>query len=1271
MKKKNNILSAVAVLAMSAVTAGALFAGCKPADNGNGDDGSGYNGYGSIYYVSADAKADGTGAKNKPMEISKLLGGNILKAGDTVLVQPGVYKLSEKIQMHRSGTYKHNITIKNAGTDGEKAVLDFSEMEFASTNRGVEMYSDYIYWYGIDICGAGDNGMYVGGSYNTIEYCEFYNNRDTGLQIGRQDSGHKLIHQWPSYNLIKNCTSHNNYDNETYGENADGFAAKLTVGYGNVFDGCVAYRNSDDGWDLYAKSDSGNIGQVIMYNCVAFENGYLEYTQAECNALFPNFRTAFTEANPNSYKTRDGDGNGFKLGGSVMVGDVLLENCLSFANRMHGVTDNSNPGYLYIDGVTGYNNSAAVDDNAESKTFGQIIDAKNHDNHNNIDVARQTYSYNTVKNSLSVKDGYAKSLGEDEYRGSVTDSILLGANIANKVSGTIDADTVNEGQTSYTEQIESIVSEEVFEKLPYVREKDTQNYTFNISGLKDLGADYKGGPAVNTDRVHHKYRNADGSVNMGDILAIKDHSKLLGDKHIGSELNKTKWEDYAHFTEGTMPEEVKNSVSATLAKAKESLYLDTDAENCYQNFKIPTLFNLCNVSWTSSDDSILKVGADYDSSLSGSEYVWVDVNRPAQDTKVKLTATISLFGVSVQKEFEVNVKKDSPEVGSVYVVAGSTGEVIENGGTVIFDGYQQYAEPALKVTNGAYKKNDFNIDVSKFLREDQYNLTTKYEYATEDGKPYKAVGAYTPNVAGVYRITHTVTLKDNEASKNTMTYKIFVASTDADLDWAKYDSTNVPEGGTVGANISSVTVNRYGYTISGRPNSAVGYLYAYASTENKEPSAQDFYEADGVTLKENVSVNAFRATSIEYGFENDNNSAYYIYYALANGKKEIRHVYKEAVAVVNIDSTASFKTIANGEKIGSEEPSRTIYMLTKCLDFSDVTDWTAKGSFSGVLNGAGHTVSNLSITGKKVNETALFNKVEGGTIMNIKFDNINLDASNGGAGNPFKQVGIVSRCYGGYFYNIQITDINVSGGQAVGALIGQLYENAPSYIEKVSVTNSDDTKSLYGPGNSVGGIIGLIQANADPVKDELRVYISDCYTNLKIGDTRYCGGIVGRYDTQKVTVKYYLEIDRCVSAGSMYATYNSAGGIIGAQQGNGTVKVSNSLFIGKLYHTYDVNNPRPLVTSQKNASGIFGAFVAAADVTITNCISILPEYNTAYQDGVEVETYFERKEILAPLFGTEDWTYHFRENDDNRLTAPYLSLIFKGDWNCNCGETEE
>ena len=121
----------------------------------------------------------------------------------------------------------------------------------------------------------------------------FNDNQDTGLQISRYNTSAATIADWPSYNLILNCTSKNNCDNASM-ENADGFAAKLTCGEGNVFDGCMAYNNSDDGWDLFAKAATGPIGIVTIQNCVAFRNGFTEFGEGYGNC----------------------DGNGFKLGGS-------------------------------------------------------------------------------------------------------------------------------------------------------------------------------------------------------------------------------------------------------------------------------------------------------------------------------------------------------------------------------------------------------------------------------------------------------------------------------------------------------------------------------------------------------------------------------------------------------------------------------------------------------------------------------------------------------------------------------------------------------------------------------------------------------------------------------------------------------------------------------------------------------------------------------------------------------------------------------------------
>ena len=146
---------------------------------------------GNTYYAGPNAKpaaSENDGSIEHPYNIKDILAGEIetkLQAGDTLYVLPGTYKVSTPIGMSRTnskGEFNKYIRVVNAALERDKsgytgeatqAVIDFSEMVFASTNRGVSIDTDYVYWYGVDICGAGDNGLYIGGSYNTVEYCEF------------------------------------------------------------------------------------------------------------------------------------------------------------------------------------------------------------------------------------------------------------------------------------------------------------------------------------------------------------------------------------------------------------------------------------------------------------------------------------------------------------------------------------------------------------------------------------------------------------------------------------------------------------------------------------------------------------------------------------------------------------------------------------------------------------------------------------------------------------------------------------------------------------------------------------------------------------------------------------------------------------------------------------------------------------------------------------------------------------------------------------------
>ena len=536
--KKKRFLSAFMILAVAATaTLGGLSAVSSSAMRSpvaNADDTTIVNKTpaenATKYYIGTTAETGSGTSPEDPMPIGQAASiFQNLQPGDIVYIMPGVWEPvatwalgrlsnSELTGDYVNGSYDDYI-IFTAYDPTQETVLDFSSMSFASTNRGVHIYGNYYYWSNIDICGAGDNGLYIGGSYNVVENCEFYNNRDTGLQLGRNYSSDSTIDSWPNYNLVRNCTSHNNYDNETKGENADGFAAKLTVGYHNVFDGCVAYRNSDDGWDLYGKDDTGIIGTVYMYNCVAFENGFLETTQEEFNSKV-KVNEAALETNPNSYTTQNGDGNGFKLGGSTLEGDVFMYNCYAFNNRMHGITDNSNPGVISLTNVISYNNSAEIDNDSTSATFGQISSWSTE--HNNIDLARSESSYNNITGVLSVYNGRN---GTDAYIASAENSLLAaGSGKWNRIDGVMDANTVL-ATGSVGESVNSVAASDIFVELPA-----------NDLGLgtSELGSD-----------LHDALRNDDGSVNMDDILKIKDYSVLgFEEGEIGANLSLTSQAEY-------------------------------------------------------------------------------------------------------------------------------------------------------------------------------------------------------------------------------------------------------------------------------------------------------------------------------------------------------------------------------------------------------------------------------------------------------------------------------------------------------------------------------------------------------------------------------------------------------------------------------------------------------------------------------------------------------------------------------------------------------
>ena len=265
----------------------------------------------TYYYVSTSGNDsnDGSTRNTAFRTLDKAL--SKASAGTTIFLLNGTYTSSNTYKLSKSGTSSAPIKILNYS--GHTPVVDFSSQPYADSSRGFQISGDYWIISGLTIKNAGDNGIYISGSNNRVQDCTITKCGDTGLQLSNG----------ASYNSITRVTSTYNYDLKTDGENADGFAAKLSIGPGNVFTNCVALNNSDDGFDLYNATNA-----VRFYDCEASYNG-----------------------------TNSGNGQGFKVGGNFTADNHYLEGCVAIGNKARGFDQNNNTGYITLKDCTATGNN--------------------------------------------------------------------------------------------------------------------------------------------------------------------------------------------------------------------------------------------------------------------------------------------------------------------------------------------------------------------------------------------------------------------------------------------------------------------------------------------------------------------------------------------------------------------------------------------------------------------------------------------------------------------------------------------------------------------------------------------------------------------------------------------------------------------------------------------------------------------------------------------------------------------------------------------------
>ena len=303
----------------------------------------------AIYYVAVNGSDANPGTKALPFQtIQKAQ--TLALPGDTVYLRGGSYRMQEsniasytKIQayvvlLNKDGM--ENKPIRYWAYPGEKPVFDFTDVKPAGYRvHAFEVTGSWLHIKGVEVTGVqvpvvNANTQSIcfsndGGSHNIYEQLSMHDGQAIGFFL---TSG--------SNNLILNCDAYRNYDSTSKagggrnGGNVDGFGNHPSAGsVGNIFRGCRAWLNSDDGYDCI------NAFEVTVFeNCWAFYNGY-----------------------SGGFITR-GDGNGFKAGGyaarpfnllPVVIPRNSIRFCLSVMNAQSGFYSNH-----HLAGSDWYNNTA-------------------------------------------------------------------------------------------------------------------------------------------------------------------------------------------------------------------------------------------------------------------------------------------------------------------------------------------------------------------------------------------------------------------------------------------------------------------------------------------------------------------------------------------------------------------------------------------------------------------------------------------------------------------------------------------------------------------------------------------------------------------------------------------------------------------------------------------------------------------------------------------------------------------------------------------------
>ena len=231
---------------------------------------------------------------------------------------------------------------------------------------------------------------------------------------------------------------------------------------------------------------------------------------------------------------------------------------------------------------------------------------------------------------------------------------------------------------------------------------------------------------------------------------------------------------------------------------------------------------------------------------------------------------------------------------------------------------------------------------------------------------------------------------------------------------------------------------------------------------------------------------------------------------------------------------------------------------------SGIASWTPIGDrifqpFTGTFDGAGYTITGLTIEGGTSDAQGFFGAVDGGHITNLTLRDVNIEGHRfvGGLAGRVRLNGTVSGssvtgqvngnlAVGGLVGTVtndstvsdSYADVAVTGQAAVGGLMGTVANDSA-----VSGSYATGTVSVHiGVGTRAGGLVGVVSS---------RSTVSDSYATATTSSKSNAGGLVGWLEGGTVSRSY--------ATGSVSSQDNERGGLVGTVEGSNNT-VSDSFY---------------------------------------------------------------------------------------------------------------